>query len=383
MKKKTISYAKQTVDQSDIKIVAKALKSEFLTQGPYGEFFEKEINKFFGSRYSAAVSNGTAGLFLAGKALRWKKNDVIITSPITFIASANAIINNGAMVDFVDINKDTYNIDINKLEDKLKKNKRIKSIIAVDYAGHPCDWKSLKYLSNKYKITLINDNCHAIGAKYINDFQYAVKFADIVVQSYHPTKNITTGEGGSVLSNDKTIINKIKILRNHSMIRPQNKIKKFPWYYEIREAGLNFRLTEFQCALGISQLKKIRTFIERRRDIAKKYHKTLKNLENIILPIEKNDSKHAYHLFPIQIDFEKIKLNKSIFFHKMFKLGIKLQVHYMPIHLQPFYKNIFKKKLIFPVAEEFYKKEVSLPIFPNLNKKEFNKVIYNLLKFIT
>jgi UDP-4-amino-4,6-dideoxy-N-acetyl-beta-L-altrosamine transaminase len=382
MEKKIINYAKQTIDRSDIKIVKTALNSELLTQGPYSENFEKNINKFFGSRYSAVMSNGTAGLFLAGKALGWKKNDVIITSPITFIASANAIINNGAAVDFVDIDKDTYNIDINKLEDKLKKNKKIKSIIAVDYAGHPCDWKSLKYLSNKYKVTLINDNCHAIGAKYMNDFQYAVKFADIVVHSYHPTKNITTGEGGSVLSNNKIIINKIKILRNHSMIKPHFKIKKYPWYYEIHEAGFNFRLTEFQCALGISQLKKIRTFIERRRDIAKKYHKTLKNLENIILPKEINNSTHAYHLFPLQINFEEIKLNKSDFFFQMLKQGIKLQVHYIPIHLQPFYKNMYKKKLRFPIAEEFYKKEISLPIYPNLTKNEFNKVIYHLLKLI-
>jgi UDP-4-amino-4,6-dideoxy-L-N-acetyl-beta-L-altrosamine transaminase len=382
MKKKPISYAKQTIDQSDIKIVAKALKSEFLTQGPYGEFFEKNINKFFGSRYSAVVSNGTAGLFLAGKALGWEKNDVIITSPITFIASANAIINNGAIVDFVDIDKDTYNIDINKLEDKLKKNKKIKSIIAVDYAGHPCDWKSLKYLSNKHKVTLINDNCHSIGAKYMNDFQYAVKFADIVVHSYHPTKNITTGEGGSVLSNNKTIINKIKILRNHSIIKPHSKIKKYPWYYEINEAGFNFRLTEFQCALGISQLKKIKTFIKKRREIAKKYYSILNNKENITLPKEINNSTHAYHLFPLQVNFEKIKLNKSDFFYQMLKQGIKLQVHYIPIHLQPFYKNMYKQNLRFPIAEEFYKKEISLPIYPNLAKNEFNKVIYHLLKLI-
>lgn len=380
--KKIINYAKQTIDRSDIKIVTTALNSELLTQGPYSENFEKNINKFFGSRYSAVISNGTAGLFLVGKALGWKKNDVIITSPITFIASANAIINNGAAVDFVDIDKDTYNIDINKLEDKLKKNKKIKSIIAVDYAGHPCDWKSLKYLSNKYKVTLINDNCHAIGAKYMNDFQYAVKFADIVVHSYHPTKNITTGEGGSVLSNNKIIINKIKILRNHSMIKPHSKIKKYPWYYEIHEAGFNFRLTEFQCALGISQLKKIKTFIKKRRKIAKKYHSILNNKENIILPKEINNSTHAYHLFPLQIDFEEIKLNKSDFFFQMLKQGIKLQVHYIPIHLQPFYKNMYKKKLRFPIAEEFYKKEISLPIYPNLTKNEFNKVIYHLLKLI-
>jgi dTDP-4-amino-4,6-dideoxygalactose transaminase len=382
MKKKPISYAKQTIDQSDIKIVAKALKSEFLTQGPYGEFFEKNINKFFGSRYSAVVSNGTAGLFLAGKALGWEKNDVIITSPITFIASANAIINNGAIVDFVDIDKDTYNIDINKLEDKLKKNKKIKSIIAVDYAGHPCDWKSLKYLSNKFKVTLINDNCHAIGAKYMNDFQYAVKFADIVVHSYHPTKNITTGEGGSVLSNNKIIINKIKILRNHSMIKPHSKIKKYPWHYEIHEAGFNFRLTEFQCALGISQLKKIKTFIKKRREIAKKYYSILNNKENITLPKEINNSTHAYHLFPLQVNFEKIKLNKSDFFYQMLKQGIKLQVHYIPIHLQPFYRNLLRKKIRFPIAEKFYKHEVSLPIYPSLQKNELNKIIHNLIKLI-
>ena len=224
-----INYGRQLIKQDDIKAVIKTLKSNFLTQGSKIAEFEHKINLKFGGKYCCVLSNGTSALYLLGKALGWKKNDVVATTPISFLASSNCIVNNNATPLFTDIDKKNYLIDPNKLEDKLKK-KKIKAVIAVDYAGHPCDWKALKYLSKKYNFILINDACHSMGSKYFSEKKYAIKYADFVSQSYHPVKAFTTGEGGSIISNNKKIIEKIKLMRNHSMIKNS---KKSPWQYKI------------------------------------------------------------------------------------------------------------------------------------------------------
>ncbi len=374
-----INYGKQLINDDDIKAVVKTLKSDFLTQGNKIEEFEKKINLKFGGKNCAVLNSGTSALYLLGKALKWGKNDTIVTTPISFIASSNCIVNNGATPEFVDIDEKTYSIDPNKLEEKVKR-KKIKAVIAVDYAGHPCDWKSLKYLSIKYNFTLINDACHSMGAQYYLNKKYAIKYADFVTQSFHPVKAFTTGEGGSVISNNKKIIDEIKLMRSHSIIK---KNKKTPWYYEIFSPGLNFRITDIQCALGISQLKKLDNFISRRQKLASIYLSELKNYGNkFILPHQRENCKHAYHLFPIQVKFDKLKISKKELFKKFLKKGINLQVHYIPIHLQPYYRKNFRidRKLL-RISEVFYKKEVSLPIFPGLKKFELFKVI-NALKDI-
>ena len=378
---KTINYGRQTIEKSDIKSVVKVLKSNYLTQGPKVKEFEDAINKKFGSKYSVVVSNGTAALFIATKALGWKKKDIIITTPITFLATANCIENSGAKTDFVDINERDFTIDTKELEKKLKKNKKIKGVIAVDYAGHPSDWKTLRKLANKYKFTLINDNCHAIGAKYNNNLKYAIRYADIVTHSYHPVKTITTGEGGAILCKDKKIYEKAVKIRSHSIVRNKSNIK--PWHYDIYEAGFNYRISDIQCALGISQLKRLSKFIKKRRLIANYYKKLLKNDKRFILPSENKNVFHSYHLFPLQIDFSKTKINKSIFFKKMSKKGINLQVHYIPIYLQPFYRKKYNfKKEKFKNSERFFKKVVSLPIYPTLTFKDVNRVINTITKLI-
>ena len=222
-----INYARHYIDKKDLKSVAKSLNSNFLSQGPETIKFEKALNNYFGSKYTSVVSSGTAALHLIGKALNWKKGDTIITTPLTFAATANAICYSGAIPQFVDIDSQTYNIDLNQLEDKIKKinkfSKKVKAVVAIDYAGNPCDWRSLRYLANKYKIKLINDNCHALGAKYLNDKSYAVKYADVVSQSFQSLKNITTGEGGAIITNDKKIFDKVKILRSHGIVNYTNK----------------------------------------------------------------------------------------------------------------------------------------------------------------
>jgi len=371
-----INYGKHYIDNSDIKAVIQVLKSDWLTQGPQIKKFEESLKKNFNSKYSSVVTNGTAALHLAGKALGWKKGDIVLTSPITFLASSNCIIYSGAIPDFVDICPTSYNIDVDKLEQKIKKlnfrSKKVVAVVATDYAGQPCDWKSLKEISLKYGIKLINDNCHAIGAKYNNDKNYAVKYADIVTHSYHPVKNITSGEGGAILTNQEKIDKKIKLFRSHGITKNKKmNNKQGIWYYEMQELGYNYRITDIQCALGISQLKKIDKFVKRRKEIANIYNRFFSDYIIFSTPVAQKNSSHAYHLYPLQIDFNKIKISKKKLFNIMRNKNINLQVHYVPVHLHPYYKKNYNfKSGDFPVAEKFYGKEVSLPIYFSLKDNQ-------------
>lgn len=382
-KKRKISYGKQYISDEDILSVKKSLKSNIITQGKYVDLFEKKINSFFGSKYSVAVSSGTSALHLSMLSLNLKKTDKVITSPISFIASANCVEYVGAKIDFCDINQKTHTIDPEKIENKLKKDQSIKAVIGVDYAGHPADWEYLYYLKKKYNIILINDNCHAVGAKIKKNINYAVKYADIVTQSFHPVKHITTGEGGAVITNNKKLYNKIKILRNHGIER--NKIEmnnKGTWFYKMNNLGFNYRISDINCALGVSQIKSVKKFINKRRYIAKTYNKLLKEIPNIVLPKEEKNFYHSFHLYPIMIDFKKLKINKKQFFKKMMNYGISLQVHYIPIYHQPYYKRKYRfNPKNFPISENFYSQAVSLPIFYSLKKKDQVQVI-DILKTI-
>jgi UDP-4-amino-4,6-dideoxy-N-acetyl-beta-L-altrosamine transaminase len=384
-----ISYAKHSLDQDDIDAVINALKGDWLTQGPACEKFENDLNSYFGSKYSCAVSNGTAALHLVGLALDWQEEDIIITSPNTFLSTVNSIVFSGATPDFVDIEPSTYTIDPNKLEERVKallsKGKKIKAVIGVDYAGHPCDWESLRDIANRYQFKLINDNCHALGASYLDDKKYAVKYADVVTHSYHPAKHITTGEGGSILTNDKDLDSKVRSLRTHGMTKESNKLfeNPGPWYYEMQELGFNYRITDFQCALGSSQLKKLNKFIAKRTKLAEFYNNSFDNYDFIKTPMVKNSSNHAYHLYPLLIDFNNLNVSKLDLFNKMKSKDINLQVHYIPVHLQPFYKlNYGFKKGDFPNSENFYFKELSMPIYPDLTIEELSFVVESLLEGI-
>jgi len=377
-----ISYGRQYIDSDDIRAVVKVLKSSWLTQGPQIERFESSLKKYFKAKYCTAVSSGTAALHLVALSLGWKKNDIVITSPITFLATSNCIIYSGATPEFVDIENKYFTIDVQKLEKKIKflkkKGKKIVSIIATDYAGHPCDWVSLRKIADNYDITLINDNCHALGARINNDQGYAIKYADLVTHSYHPVKNITTGEGGAVLTNNKILDNKIKSLRTHGVDHSKNKL----WFYEMTDLGFNYRISEIQCALGISQLKKLEIFIKKREKISKIYNNIFKKKENFLIPQTKKDNKHAYHLYPLRINFKKLNINKEVFFRYLKKKKIKLQVHYIPIYRQPYYKKKFKfNKSNFPIAEKFYEQEVSLPIYFSLKEKEIKYIINSIINF--
>ena len=378
--KKTINYGNHYISHDDILSVTNALKEKKITQGHIVERFENKLNLFFNSKYTLAVSSGTAALHLSMLSLNLSKKDKVITSPISFLASANCVEYVGAKVDFCDIDKNNYTMDPNLLEDKLKKDKNIKAAIVVDYAEHPAAWEDFFYLKKKYKIILVNDNCHAFGSKYNNNEDYAIKYADIVTQSFHPVKQITTGEGGAIITNNKNLYSKAKLLRSHGMIRSGNKNTE-PWIYSMNELGYNYRLPDINCALGISQLKKIKIFIKKRRQIAKIYTKNL-SLDCIKLPKNDKNIFHSHHLYPIQINFKSLKIDKKTFFKKMIKQNINLQVHYIPIHLQNYYRKKYGfKKGDFKIAENFYKNEVSLPIYYTLTEKQQYRVI-NVIKKI-
>jgi perosamine synthetase len=384
-----ISYGKQSIGQDDIDAVVDVLKSDWLTQGPAVEAFEASLNKYFGSKYSCALSNGTAALHLAGLALDWKPGDIVITTPLTFLATANCIIYSGATPDFVDIDPVSYTIDPILVEKKIQKyqkmGKRVKAIIGVDFAGHPCDWKALRKIADKYDLQLINDNCHALGASYFGNKQYAVEYADIVTHSYHPVKHLTTGEGGAILTNNSDLVEKVKRLRSHGMTKDPSLMDSNdgPWYYEMHELGYNYRITDFQSALGSNQLKKLDKFGEERREIATQYDNSFVNTMNLKIPKAQSFVEHAYHLYPLQVYFDKINLSKVQFFRKMKNNGINLQVHYNPIHLQPYYHKRFGfKKGDFPISENFYRYEISLPIYPQLSSNDTITVINSILKLL-
>jgi UDP-4-amino-4,6-dideoxy-N-acetyl-beta-L-altrosamine transaminase len=366
-------YGRQYIDNLDIKSINKVLKNEYLTQGPKVKEFESSITNFFKCKYAAVLSSGTASLHLIATALNWQRGDVIITTPNTFVATANAIEHVGARTDFADIEREFYTIDPSKLEFKIKKNYSnnkksiIKAVIGVDYAGNPCDWESLSYLSKKYNFQLINDNCHAIGSKYKNLINYASKYALASSHSYHPVKNITTGEGGCVLTNNKKLYKKIISLRSHGVI------KGAYWKNDMKALGFNYRMTDLQCALGISQLKKLDIFLSKRRKIADLYFKNFKNCPNIILPKIRKNSEHSFHLFPVLLNLKNI--NKELIFKKLEKKNICLQVHYKPVHLHTYYKKKYKfNHNDYPVAEDFYKREISMPIYYNLSEKNINYI---------
>lgn len=383
MKKVMYNYGRQNIDQRDIDLVVKTLQSDWLTQGPKVKEFEGELKKKFGAEHCCAVTNGTAALHLTALALGWQPGDIVITTPLSFLASANCILYVGASPDFVDIDPITYTIDPNKLEDKIKhfreKAKIVKAVVAVDYAGHPCDWEAIRAIADQYELQLVNDNCHALGARYYGDNRYAVKYADVVTQSFHPVKHITTGEGGAVLSNSTEIDQKVRLLRSHGMTKDITLLERYegPWYYEMVDLGYNYRITDFQCALGISQLRKLDRFVDRRRDIALHYDAAFSEDDRFAVPSSRENVLHAYHLYPLQLKFDEIGLSRKDFFVKMKEKGIHLQVHYIPIHLQPYYKRNygFNDRGDFSIAEGFYAREVSLPIYYSLSNKDVRFII--------
>jgi len=367
-----IPYGKQSIDKSDTKAVVDVLNSEFLTTGPKINEFEKSFARFVGAKYAIAVSNGTAALHQACLAAGLKNGDELITSPMTFAASANCALYCRAKPVFVDI-KENGLIDENLIEEKI--TSRTKIIIPVHLGGLPCDLKRIKTIAKKHKLIVIEDACHALGSKYKNTKIGDCKYSDMAIFSFHPVKHITTGEGGMITTNSKILYEKLLLLRSHGITKDPTKfVNKCddPWYCEMQDLGFNYRITDFQCALGISQLKKVKEFIKRRIEIAKTYDKEFINNKNIEIIRTSKDYKNTYHLYIIKVKNGDVR---SKLFNYLKENDIYCQVHYIPVYWHPYYQKLGYKKGICPNAESFYEKILSIPMYPDLRNVQQKSVI--------
>lgn len=371
-----IPYGRQWIDEEDIQAVSEILKNDFITTGPQIKKFEEKVAKYVGAKYAVAFNSGTSALHGAYFALGLKKGDEIITSPITFVATSNAAIYLGGIPKFVDIDKDTYCIDINKIEEAI--TDKTKVIVPVSYAGYPVDIDKINQIAKKYNLKVIEDAAHALGA--IRNGIKVGSQADMTMFSFHPVKHITTGEGGMIVTNNKEYYEKMRIFRSHGTLTPDTFPKNTgAWYYEQHYLGYNYRLTDIQAALGLSQLNKLENFLKRRNEIANIYYKELKDIHQLKLPLN-NVDRHAFHLFPILLKNEIIR-EKT--YNKLREKNILVQVHYIPVHLQPYYKNNYGyKQGDFKVAEDFYNRELSIPMYPKMTDEELSYVIKEIKNII-
>ncbi len=401
-----IPYSRKYINEDDINAVINILRNDWLTQGPTIEKFERKIAEYCGAKYAVAVSSGTAALHLACLVAGIGKKDEVITSPITFVASANCALYVGAKPVFVDVDSDTICLNPQNLEEYLNAKHSTKSlsrhfttpkaVIPVHFAGVPCDMEAIRRIAEKYDLLIIEDACHAIGAEYRCNERWikvgSCTHSDMAVFSFHPVKHVTTGEGGAVLTNSLEFYEKLLNLRSHGITKtPEKFTNKYlafdntslsgpklpnPWYYEMQALGYNYRITDIQCALGISQLKRINENIERRRVIASRYNEAFKGLHGVQIPVETETEKSSFHLYVLQIDFEEIGKSRAEVMCELRKKGIGTQVHYIPVYLQPYYKERFHHdNNDYPVTETYYKRCLSLPLYPKMNDSEVDFVI--------
>jgi UDP-4-amino-4,6-dideoxy-N-acetyl-beta-L-altrosamine transaminase len=372
-----INYGRQTIGEDDIKAVSDVLRSDFLTTGPLVDRFEKRFAEFVGARFAVAVSNGTAALHLACLAAGVKGGEVI-TSPITFAASANCALYCGARPVFADIDKHGL---INPEEVEKSVTKKTRALIPVHLAGLPCNMEQISAIAKKHGLTVIEDCSHALGAEYKGSRIGDCRHSDMCTFSFHPVKLMTTGEGGMITTNSEKIYKRLKKLRNHGITKePKEFVGRpdGPWYHEIQELGYNYRLTDIQCALGLGQLTKAERFIRDRQKIAGKYQKELGPVREIELIGVPNDRTHAYHLFIIMLDTPKKRLG---LFEHLSKSGINCQVHYIPVYLHPLYQGLGYERGLCPRAEEFYGRILSIPIYPGLTDEETDTIITSIKEF--
>lgn len=371
-----IPYSKQNISNEDVDAVVKTLKSDYLTTGPKIKEFEEALCDYACAKYCVAVSNGTAALHLASLVLL-DKGDKVLTTPNSFLATSNSILYVKANPIFVDICEDG-NIDLDLCEEEIKKDTSIKAIYVVHFSGRSVNQKRLKELKEKYNIKILEDCAHSIGA--VNDGVKAGSCinSDISTFSFHPVKGFTTGEGGAITTNSKDLYEKLLVLRNHGM---KSNSEIAPWHYDMTELGFNYRLTDIACALGISQLKRLDEFLDKRRLIAKRYCEILEKYD-FVKPIYDFTQESAYHLFVVNINFDKFDIDKKEFVLKMREKNIGLQFHYIPINKQLYYKNLGYGKENTPIMDKYYTEAISLPLYPTLTNEEQNYVITSMLEVL-
>jgi UDP-4-amino-4,6-dideoxy-N-acetyl-beta-L-altrosamine transaminase len=379
---KIIPYGRQEINQQDIDAVIQSLTSDFLTQGPKIAEFEEKFAAYVGARYAVAVANGTAALHLSAMALGVNEKSKVITTPITFAASANCVRYCGGQVAFADIDPKTILIDIHKVRSLLEASPKgtYQGIIPVDFAGYPVNLEAFRKLADEFGLWIIEDACHAPGGWFTDSKGQIQKcgngnFAELAIFSFHPVKHIACGEGGMITTNDKALYQKLLLLRTHGITKEAEKMTENHggWYYEMVELGFNYRLTDMQCALGITQLSRADQGLKRRHEIARKYDQAFGNKGfNYIAPA--SDVTHAYHLYVIQVN------NRKELYDSLRSKGIYAQIHYAPVHTMPYYQSLGNKKGMMPLAESYYDKCMSLPMFPSLTDEEQTFVINHVLE---
>lgn len=398
-----IPYGHQSINEADIQAVVEVLKSDFLTTGPKIEEFEQKVADYIGVNYAVAIANGTAALHAACYAAGISERDEVITSPITFAASANCILYCKARPVFADVDKETYNIDPEDIERKI--TNKTKAIIPVDFTGQPCDLDRILEIARKHNLIIIEDAAHALGASYKG--KKIGSISDMTIFSFHPVKHITTGEGGMIVTNDQKLYEKLKLFRTHGITREESyllhgrewksqermeekeqkeekslkekwkrdpKDYQGPWYYEQLELGYNYRITDMQCALGISQMDRLGIFIERRKKLVKQYNKAFSDCADIVIPKQLNYTESSWHLYVIQI----LNYNRREIFEKLREAGIGVNVHYIPVYTFPYYQRIGYQNVYCKNAEELYKHFISLPLYPDLTDKQQSYIIDTL-----
>lgn len=377
---KMLPYGRQSIDDEDIAAVIAVLRSDWLTTGPTIADFERDLANFVGVDNAVAVSSGTAALHAAMYALGIGPGDDVIVPAITFVASANAAVYQGARPIFADVNPATLLIDPQSVIERMTPNTR--AIVAVDYAGQPCDYAALRTIADQYRVALIADACHALGGLYHNTPVGAL--ADLSTFSFHPVKHITTGEGGAITTNNPDWAQKMRYFRNHGITSDhRQRAEKGSWFYEMIDLGYNYRMTDFQAALGRSQLRKLPNWIERRRTLAQRYDQLLAGYSFARPLAVMPDVTHAYHLYVVQLAIEELSIDRSQIFAELRKSGIGVNVHYIPVYLHPFYRNRFNYQPgLCPQAEAAYERILSLPIFPAMTDQDVDYVVEQLMSIL-
>ncbi|WP_148896141.1 UDP-4-amino-4,6-dideoxy-N-acetyl-beta-L-altrosamine transaminase [Geothermobacter ehrlichii] len=375
-KKKFIPYGRQSISEEDIQAVVDVLRSDRLTQGPVVEQFERAVAEYCGAKYAVAVSNGTAALHLAALAAGFEEGDEVITSPITFVASANCIVYSGATPVFADIDRNTYCIDPEQIKRKI--TSKTKGLIPVHFAGQPCDMVEISTISKRNNLIVIEDAAHAIGASYeVDGRTYKVgccAHSDMAIFSFHPVKHLTTGEGGMITTNSPELYERLCLLRTHGIIKDPKRLGRNdgPWYYEQQELGFNYRITDIQCALGLSQLKRLDEFVGRRRQIVKKYNDAFSECDTLIVPQQRAGANSSWHLY--MLGFQSF--DRRVVFEALRECGLGVNVHYIPLHLQPFYADNFNLSVgDYPEANKYYSRVITLPLYPSMTDKDVQQVL--------
>lgn len=376
-----LPYGVQWLDDKEISEVIDSLKSNWITTGPKMRFFEDKFKSFIGSKYAIAVNSGTAALHISTSSINIQPGDEVITTPFTFVASANCVVYRGGIPIFADIKKDTYNIDPSEIKRKL--TPKTKAIIPVHFAGQPCDMDEIIEIANENNLFIIEDAAHAIDAEYKN--KKIGNISDLTTFSFHPVKNITTAEGGMVTTNDDELYNKLLMFRTHGISK--DAVKRFgksgDFYYDMQYLGFRYNLSELHASLGIHQLNKLEAFQKRRREITKIYNQELKNIKEITIPYVKSDIKHSWHLYVIQLDIDKLKVDRDYIFRALREENIGVNVHYIPVHYHSYYQTKFRlKKGILPNVEMLFPRIITIPLFHKMSDDDVYDVINALEKVI-